>query len=205
MIIYFIRHANAGERKRSPEKDDVRGLDPEGVDQVYQLARLFTRLNVAPDVIISSPLKRAMQTAAMVANELGYDDKLRITKTLRPDAKWEDFGPTLRSYAADTVIVVGHNPNLGQFVGRIISKPGTRADIDLKKGGVARVEYDGRIGELQWLMTPRIIREANAGVPQHHPPTQAPEPADIPTVEAKSNLKAMKRSSTIGKTKKRKG
>lgn len=165
MILYFLRHANAGEEKKDPRKDEQRGLDATGVGQCYQAARLFSRIEVVPDLIITSPLKRAMQTAAMVANEIGYDDRLRVDKCLRPEARWEDFVQKLKSYKADTAIVVGHSPNLNHFVGRIISKAGCRAAVDLKKGGIARVEYDGRNGELQWLLTPKFIREANAGLP----------------------------------------
>lgn len=186
MIIYFLRHANAGDAKHSSKKDDERGLDPEGVEQCYQVARLFSRLDVVPDIIISSPLKRALQTAAMVANEIGYDDKLRVEKCLLPAAKWEDFAPMLKGYSADTVIVVGHSPNLTHFVGRIIATVGNRADIDLKKGGVARVQYDGRRGDLQWLLTPKLIREANAGVLLDHPPKKAPEPDEIAVVKGQS-------------------
>lgn len=177
MIIYFLRHANAGETRKDSKKDERRALDAEGIQQSYQLARLFSRLDVVPDLIITSPLKRAMQTAAMVANELGYDDKLRIEKTLKPDAKWEDFRAMLKAQAAETTIVVGHSPNLPQFAGRIISEAGHRADIDIRKGGVARVDYDGRKGELQWLLTPKLIREANAGVEIGKPPSEPPKVA----------------------------
>lgn len=177
MIIYFLRHANAGETRKDSKKDERRGIDPQGIQESYQLARLFSRLDVAPDLIITSPLKRAMQTGAMVANELGYDDKLRIEKTLKPDAKWEDFRSMLKSQDADTVIIVGHSPNLPQFAGRIISDAGHRAEIDLRKGGVARVDYDGRKGELQWLLTPKLIKEANAGVEIGTPPAEPPQVA----------------------------
>src|SRR4051812_36185839 len=104
MIIYFLRHANAGEAKKDPKKDEQRGLDAIGVAQCFQVARLFSALELVPDVIITSPLKRAMQTAALVANEIGYDDRLRVDKALRPEARWDDFGPMLRSYNAEVVI-----------------------------------------------------------------------------------------------------
>ncbi|MBV9670628.1 MAG: histidine phosphatase family protein [Acidobacteriales bacterium] len=177
MTIYFLRHASAGETRKDPKKDERRGLDSEGIQQSYQLAKLFFRLDVAPDLIITSPLKRAMQTAAMVANELGYDDKLKIEKTLKPEAKWEDFRPMLKSQKGETLIIVGHSPNLSQFIGRMISDAGHRAEIDLRKGGAARVDYNGRNGELQWLLTPKLIQEANAGVEIGPPPTSAPKVA----------------------------
>ncbi|HEY0566351.1 MAG TPA: phosphoglycerate mutase family protein [Terriglobales bacterium] len=166
MIIYFIRHANAGDTKKDLKKDDQRGLTPEGLEQCYHIARMFTKLDVVPDVILSSSLKRAMQTAAMIANELAYDDRLRIEKSLRPDGTWESFRSMIKSYNAETLLVVGHNPNLEQFVGHIISESGHRAEIQLRKAGVARVEYDGRRGELDWLLTPRMIRELDSAAQQ---------------------------------------
>ncbi|GAC1648606.1 MAG: hypothetical protein NVS9B15_07430 [Acidobacteriaceae bacterium] len=185
MIIYFLRHASAGEKRSTSKKDDQRALDADGIQQCYQLSRLFSRLDVVPDLIITSPLKRALQTAAMVANELGYDDKLRIEKSLKPETKWEDFRPMLRSYGNETVIVVGHSPNLSQFVGRIISDAGHRAEIDIRKGGVARVDFDGRRGELQLLLTPKLIREANAGVEIGPAPKQPPEITKVKTGHGK--------------------
>ena len=133
MIIYFLRHANAGETRKDSKKDERRGIDPQGIQESYQLARLFSRLDVAPDLIITSPLKRAMQTGAMVANELGYDDKLRIEKTLKPDAKWEDFRSMLKSQDADTVIIVGHSPNLPQPKRKSKPKPKPKSKPKRKK------------------------------------------------------------------------
>ncbi len=147
MIIYFLRHANAGETKKDPKRDEQRALDREGIEQCYTVARFFGKLNVVPDLILSSPLKRAAQTASLVANELGYDDRMKLMKALRPEATYADFRPMLKSHIhAENVIVVGHNPNLSHFIGHIISESGQRAEVDIKKAGVAKVEFDGKRG-----------------------------------------------------------
>jgi phosphohistidine phosphatase len=181
MIIYFIRHANAGDTKKDAKKDEQRALTSEGLEQCYHIARMFTQMDVVPDLILTSSLKRAMQTAAMIANELGYDDRLRVEKSLRPDATWESFRTMIKSYNAETVLVVGHNPSLEQFLGHVVSEAGHRADVQLRKAGVARVDYDGRSGELEWLLTPKFIRELARIEPQ---PKAAPQAQPLSKVPA---------------------
>ena len=84
MIIYFLRHASAGERKKSTKKDERRPLDAQGIEQCGDVGRALAALDVAVDAVISSPLKRATQTAALVGNEIGYERQLFIDNALRP-------------------------------------------------------------------------------------------------------------------------
>jgi phosphohistidine phosphatase len=58
----------------------------------------------------------------------------------------------------ESILVVGHNPNLSEFLGRIMSEAGCEGSVDLKKGAVARVEMGRNAGTLNWLITPRILR-----------------------------------------------
>ena len=86
MIVYFLRHANAGERLASPKKDEKRGLDKEGIEQCGYVGRALAALDAQVDAVISSPLKRATQTASLVGNEMGFEGKLQIEPALRPQA-----------------------------------------------------------------------------------------------------------------------
>ena len=159
MIIYFLRHASAGERKKNPRKDERRPLDPQGIEQCGDVGRALAALDVAVDAIISSPLKRATQTAALVGNEIGYERQLFLEKALRPEATFEQFREMLRKHSkADSLMVVGHNPNFSEFLGKTISPRNSTAHVDLKKGSVARVESDGKSSVLHWCLTPRLIR-----------------------------------------------
>ena len=161
MIVYFIRHASAGERLDNPAKDEKRALDDEGTLQCRYIGRALALMDVHPDLILSSPLKRAVQTASAVANELGYEGKIVMEGTLRPEAELEDFLEALRAHArAEVVIVVGHRPSLDEFVSRIIGSPaGSRPSVVMKKGAVARVDLEKRLrGVLQWCLTPKIVR-----------------------------------------------
>jgi phosphohistidine phosphatase len=171
MIIYFLRHASAGERMSNPKKDEKRPLDKAGIEQCGFVGRALTALDVQVDVILSSPLKRAAQTASLVGNEMGYEGKLQLTDALRAEASFTDFRKLLDKYAKyESVMVVGHNPNLSEFLGRAISENGCEAMIDLKKAGVARVELERNSGVLQWCLTPKAVRQLYAAAAESSRP-----------------------------------
>jgi len=73
MILYFLRHASAGEHFASPKKDEKRALDKEGIEQCGYIGRALTALATQVDVIVSSPLKRCTQTAKRVVKPFGLD------------------------------------------------------------------------------------------------------------------------------------
>ena len=84
MILYFLRHASAGQHMANPKKDEKRALDKDGIEQCGYVGRALAALAVQVDAVISSPLKRATQTASLVGNEMGYEGKLQIEDALRP-------------------------------------------------------------------------------------------------------------------------
>lgn len=159
MILYFLRHASAGEHFVNPKKDEKRALDKEGIEQCGYVGRALAALQVQVDTIVSSPLKRCTQTASLVGNELGYEGKLQIESGLRPAAGLADFRKLLEKYSRqEAMMVVGHNPNLSQFLGSVISESGCEASVELKKGSVAKVELRRASGTLQWCLTPKVLR-----------------------------------------------
>src|ERR1035438_7056525 len=206
MIIYFLRHASAGQHLVNLKKDEKRALDKEGIEQCGYVGRALAAIDAQVDVIISSPLKRATQTASLVGNEMGYEGKLQIDTGLRPAATLADFHPLvdviissplkratqtaslvgnemgyegklqidtglrpaatladfhrlLEKYASqESIMVVGHNPNLSQFLGTVISESGCEASVELKKGAVARGDMRRSSGTLQWCFTPKGVR-----------------------------------------------
>jgi phosphohistidine phosphatase len=164
MNLYLMRHANAGLPRGNPALDAKRALIKEGKDQCMLMARLLSALKVQVDVIVSSPLKRALQTAQFVGTELGYDAKVEISPALAPDADFADFQHMLSSYADfEGVLAVGHNPNLFQFLGRVITGNGG-AGVRMRKGCVARVDMTKHPPLLQWLIDPRMARSIYASV-----------------------------------------
>ena len=158
MIVYFLRHASAGQSKNNPVKDDKRSLDDDGIEQCGYVGRALAALDVHPDVIISSPLKRATQTASLVGNEIGHEGKLVIDRALLPGAAFQSFRDLLNRYSKqDAIMVVGHNPSLSEFLGKLIGEGGEAA-VDFKKGAVAKVEVDRKMAALHWCLTPKVVR-----------------------------------------------
>ncbi len=159
MIIYFLRHASAGQHFINLKKDEKRALDKEGIEQCGYVGRALAAIDAQVDIIISSPLKRATQTASLVGNEMGYEGKLQVEPALRPEATFADFRRMLEKFATqESIMVVGHNPNLSQFLGTVISESGCEASVELKKGAVARVDMRRSSGTLQWCLTPKALR-----------------------------------------------
>jgi phosphohistidine phosphatase len=173
MILYFLRHASAGEHLANPKKDEKRALDKEGIEQCGYIGRALAALDVQVDAIVSSPLKRCTQTASLVGNELGYEGKLQVDAGLRPAAGLADFRRLLDKYSRqEAIMVVGHNPNLSQFLGAVISESGCEASVELKKGAVAKVEMRRTAGLLQWCLTPKVMRSLyEAAVESSRPKT----------------------------------
>jgi len=165
MNLYLMRHANAGLRRDNPALDTKRGLVKEGKEQCMLMARVLSAFKVQVDVIVSSPLKRALQTAQFVGTEMGYEAKVEISPALGLDASYADFQQLLAKYAdREGVLMVAHNPNCFQFLGRLITGNGG-ASIRMRKGSVARIDLDRHPPQLQWLIDPRMARTlyASAG------------------------------------------
>src|SRR6266542_3158537 len=137
MIVYFLRHASAGQSKSNPTQDAKRPLDKEGIEQCSDVGRALASMDVQVDAVVSSPLKRATQTASLVANEIGYEGKLILSPALSTDARFEAFRQLLEKHAKqDAIMVVGHNPSLSQFLSLALSGGATDKGVDLKKGAV---------------------------------------------------------------------
>jgi phosphohistidine phosphatase len=164
MNLYLMRHANAGVPRENPAQDAKRALVKEGKEQCILIARMLSALRVQVDVIVSSPLKRSLQTAQLVGTELGYDAKVEVSTALAPDADFIAFQELLGVYAdREGVLLVGHNPNLFKFLGRLITGNGG-AGIRMRKGSVARVDMTKHPPLLQWLVDPRMARWIYASV-----------------------------------------
>jgi phosphohistidine phosphatase len=160
MIVYFLRHANAGQHKANPLQDDKRPLDAQGIRQSTEIGRVLAAMDVQVDAIISSPLKRATQTASLVGNEIGHDSKLQTSAALRPNATFDSFRQLLAKYSGmEAILVVGHNPSMNQFLSLLLSGGNSDDVSDLKKGAVARIDISGnRSAILKWCITPKIVR-----------------------------------------------
>ena len=166
MDLYFLRHANAGTSLTNLIQDEKRALDELGIEQSHRMGKAMKALKIELDAIISSPLERAKQTAALVAEELGFGKSLLLENSLRPDAEFEDFRALMRRHAKQkAIMVVGHNPTLSEFLAKLVSDEAADSTIELKKGALAKMEIEKRRPGLQWILTPKIaqaIQETSA-------------------------------------------
>src|SRR5450631_2435560 len=129
MNIYILRHASAGLKRVNPILDRKRPLDKEGKRHCLQLAHVLNAMKLQFDVILSSPLKRSMQTASLVGTETGYEAQIVPSAALAPDATFGQFQKLLKEFADyENVLVVGHNPNLSGFLASLLIPAASLAD-----------------------------------------------------------------------------
>lgn len=160
MILYFLRHGKAGSPRAS--NDDERELTDAGRAALLAAAPLWRRLNLRPDVIISSPLSRALQTAQLFCEAVGGSPT--VDDRLRPGASWGDMARTMAAHPdARRVMFVGHEPDLSSAV---VDLTGA-ASVRMRKGGLACVEFYGIPepggGEIAWLLDPDLYTGDDEG------------------------------------------
>ena len=164
MNLYVLRHASAGTRRVNPLLDNKRPLDKEGKQHCLQLAHALNALKTSFDLVVSSPLKRSIQTAQLVATETGYEAPILLSNALAPEATLPDFHRMLQqANGRENVLVVGHNPNLQFFLGALLLPHGTPdagpvPTIRLRKGSLARLSIDRGPATLINLIDPRLAR-----------------------------------------------
>ena len=91
MNLFILRHASAGTRRTNPVVDVKRQLDKDGKRHCLHLAHVLNALPVNFDLIVSSPLKRSLQTAQLVGTETGYETPILVSNALAPNATWPQF------------------------------------------------------------------------------------------------------------------
>ena len=165
MNLFVLRHASAGTRRTNPKLDVRRPLDKEGKRHCLHLAHVLNALPVNFDLIVSSPLKRSLQTAQLVGTETGYELPILSSNALAPDATFPQFQRLLHECSAyENVMVVGHNPNITAFLIHLLMGQnghdgGRRPErIRLRKGSLARVNMQRGPAVLQWMLDPRIVK-----------------------------------------------
>lgn len=160
LSLYLIRHGLAGERGEEYPDDSKRPLTSGGIAALRKEARALVELEVTFDVIISSPLVRARQTADLIAQALPSKPPVVLTDSLSPAGSHASFFQELsRHMRKASIAIVGHEPNLGELAARMLGAKGT---IEFKKGAVCRIDFEvfppKGLGTLKWLATPKMLR-----------------------------------------------
>ncbi|WP_224982217.1 SixA phosphatase family protein [Geomonas agri] len=132
MIIHIVRHAEAIER--TPEvPEEHRYLTRRGRRRFRRVAKSLATLGIEPDLVLTSPLVRAVQTADILGEKLRYKRELIVASQLAPGFRPERLDELLKLYPQVTeVVLVGHEPDLGLVTQALL---GEEASLTLPKGG----------------------------------------------------------------------
>jgi phosphohistidine phosphatase len=162
--LLLLRHAIAPQRDPERWPDDrLRPLTPQGRRKMERGAKGIAVLGARPDIVLTSPLIRASETAKIAAGAFRPRPDVQVLKPLAPGG---GSGGVLAGLAAlppsATVLLVGHEPDLSQLVGALVIEPRADLGIEFKKGGLCWIEFEGapraRAGRLLMLVTPRVLR-----------------------------------------------
>jgi phosphohistidine phosphatase len=152
--LYLLRHGLADWPDWDPARDEERPLTREGVAKLRAEARTLERLDLRLDAVLSSPLARARESAAIVAERLGLEPILE--PALAPGFDAKKLRPLLQRHAkADALLLVGHEPDLSTTIAELAGG----ARVALKKGGLARLDLTSLqpAGTLVWLVPPKLL------------------------------------------------
>jgi len=161
MDLYILRHGKAGHSSSDPD-DDRRSLTPAGRKEIRAIARWLQAEKISFDLIASSPLIRASETARIVGRTLNLEDRVVRWDDLAPGGDPDSVCYATSQSEKSTILIVGHEPDLSLLIGKIISQ-GKTASVLLTKGGLAKIRYfafddQHPSGILQWLLTAKQIQ-----------------------------------------------
>ena len=161
MRLLLLRHGPADERDPLRWPDDrLRPLTPKGIERSTRAIRGILKLEDAPDAIWTSPLRRAAQTAALLAESVGPDVLLEERETLEPGGSYRTLLEHLAAVKdTELLVLVGHEPDLGKLAGVLLF--GAPAALPLKKAGACCIAFDEApapaSGRLRWFLPARTL------------------------------------------------
>jgi phosphohistidine phosphatase len=162
MQIHLLRHGVA-EDGHAGLPDGERALTAEGRKKLRQVLQTAAKAGVQPSLILSSPLKRAVQTAVLAKRMLGYSGEILQTKVLAPGGGVEQVWEEIRVHKSEgALLLTGHNPQFEHLAGYLLGHPDLK--VDFKKGALLRVDIEsfGVVprGILRWCLTARLAEKA---------------------------------------------
>ncbi len=158
MRIYLLRHGIAEDGYGKP--DSERTLTPEGIKKLHEVMKTLRDANVSPTLVISSPYKRALQTAEIAVQDLGFQGTFETSTSLTPDSNPRDAWTEVRARKGEAeVLLVGHDPLFSSLTAFLLNSPSLM--IDFKKAGIVAIDMAGfgpqPHGVLRWYLTPKLV------------------------------------------------
>ena len=161
MLFYLLRHGIAAPRGVKPYPNDDRPLTEEGIDKISKAAKGIIHVVDDVDVILTSSLARATETARIVAEALRIESKLQVCHELAPGSSLQNLLTYLAKYKKlRSIMIVGHEPDLAYFASALLGKK--TPVIEFKKGSLCCIEVNSipskKDGTLLWHLTPKQLR-----------------------------------------------
>jgi len=158
--LYILRHGLAEEHSHSG-RDRDRALTPEGIERTHSAGKALRKMDVEFDLVLSSPFVRAWQTAEIIVEELSCANRLQKCEALSSGGPIEEVFEALKKIegAYESVLLVGHEPDLSQIISTLLSGSPDLA-VTMKKGGLAKLTCmaaDPGSARLEWLLTPKHL------------------------------------------------
>ena len=157
MMVYFLRHGIAVDAEEWKGREFDRPLTDEGVKKMEREAKTIAKLALELDLIVTSPLVRAKQTADIVASALTLQKRLVEDERVGLGFDSDNLAKVITHHRdANAILLVGHEPSMSQVIGEIIGS----ATVDMKKGALACVDLFDMVslqGQLKFLLPPKVL------------------------------------------------
>jgi phosphohistidine phosphatase len=156
MEIYLLRHGIAEAHASSDAERDLTG---EGRRKVHEVMKVAARAGVRPALVLSSPYRRALETARIAIEVLGYRGDLVRNQALVPDADVRAVWEEVRAHRTEeSLLLVGHEPLFSSLGAFLLGVP--ELHIDFKKGALLALEMPAfgaqPHGILKWMLTVKL-------------------------------------------------
>src|SRR5208282_2039265 len=140
MQIYLLRHGIA-EDARPGQPDAARALTQEGKEKLRRVLRRAGAAGVRPASIVSSPLRRALETAVVAAEVLGYSGKIAEWRALLPEASPFDLWEEIRRRGEEpSILLAGHEPLMSAMTAYLLGCPALQ--VEMKKAALVRIDCE---------------------------------------------------------------
>lgn len=159
MNLYLIRHSEA-ERVSTQKKDFDRELTNEGIELLKSAVNYWRRIIHGLDIIVTSPLVRAVQTSEIIADKFNYIKEVIKDNNLGTGANTGDLIELINTISAENIACIGHQPDLSNHVSNLISNKG--CTLHFPPAAICKIRFSGQVkfsrGELIYLIPPEIFK-----------------------------------------------
>jgi len=159
--LFFLRHGIAVLHGTPGYPNDDRPLTDEGIEKMAKAAKGIKRIVEQFDVILTSPMKRAFQTACLVAREMKCEGSVETARELAPGCTRKGLMALLTKHKEhEVILLVGHDPDFSSLTSELIGAADSA--VVMKKGALCKIELNdasaAEPGRLEWLLQPKTLR-----------------------------------------------